>query len=60
MEVELLEQIVKNTAHKTSFQIILSNDKSNFNTAYLKLVLKCALLLERKITREGLSRLVYF
>ena len=31
MEVELLEQIVKNTAHKTSFQIILSNDKSNFN-----------------------------
>ena len=24
MEVELLEQIVKNTTHKTSFQIILS------------------------------------
>ena len=34
MEVELLEQIVKNTAHKTSFQIILSNDKSNFNTRF--------------------------
>ena len=32
MEVELLEQIVKNTAHKTSFQIIVSNNKSNFNT----------------------------
>ena len=26
MEVELLEQIGKNTTHKTSFQIILSND----------------------------------
>ena len=34
MEVELLEKIVKNTAHKTSFQIILSNDKSNFNTRF--------------------------
>ena len=34
MEVELLEQIVKNTTHKTSFQIILSNDKSNFNTRF--------------------------
>ena len=34
MEVKLLEQIVKNTAHKTSFQIILSNDKSNFNTRF--------------------------
>ena len=32
MEVELLEQIVKNTTHKTSFQIIVSNDKTNFNT----------------------------
>ena len=34
MEVELLEKIVKNTAHKTSFQIILSNNKSNFNTRF--------------------------
>ena len=34
MEVELLEQIVKNTTHKTSFQIILSNDKSNFITRF--------------------------
>ena len=34
MEVELLEQIVKNTTNKTSFQIILSNDKSNFNTRF--------------------------
>ena len=34
MEVELLEQIVKNTTHKTSFQIIVSNDKSNFNTRF--------------------------
>ena len=33
MEVELLEQIVKNTTHKT-FQIIISNDKSNFNTRF--------------------------
>ena len=34
MEVELLEQIVKNTTHKTSFQIIASNDKTNFNTRF--------------------------
>ena len=34
MEVELLKQIVKNTTHKTSFQIIISNDKSNFNTRF--------------------------
>ena len=27
MEVELLEKIVKNTTHKTSFQIILSSNK---------------------------------
>ena len=31
-EIELLEKIVANTAHKTSFQIIVSNNKSNFNT----------------------------
>ena len=31
-EIELLEKIVGNTAHKTSFQIIVSNNKSNFNT----------------------------
>ena len=34
MEVELLEQTVKNTTHKTSFQIIVSNDKSNFSTRF--------------------------
>ena len=34
MEVELLEQIVRNTTHKTSFQIIVSNDKTNFNTRF--------------------------
>ena len=34
MEVELLEKIVKNTMHKTSFQIIVSDNKSNFNTRF--------------------------
>ena len=34
MEVELLEKIVKNTTHKTSFQIIVSNDNTNFNTRF--------------------------
>ena len=34
MEVEYLERIAKNTDHKTSFQIILSSDKSNFNTRF--------------------------
>ena len=34
METELLKQIVKNTEHKTSFQIIVSNNKSNFNTRF--------------------------
>ena len=34
MEVELLEKIVKNTTHKTSFQIILSSNKTNFNTRF--------------------------
>ena len=32
MEVDLLKQIVKNTAHKTSFQIIVSGNESSFNT----------------------------
>ena len=32
MEADLLKQIVKNTAHKTSFQIIVSNNESSFNT----------------------------
>ena len=31
MEADLLKQIVKNTAHKRSFQIIVSDDKSSFN-----------------------------
>ena len=34
MEVELLEKIVKNTTHKTSFQIIVSDNKANFNTRF--------------------------
>ena len=34
MEVELLEQIVKNKTHKTSFQIIVTNNKSSFNTRF--------------------------
>ena len=34
MEVELLEKIVKNTTNKTSFQIIVSDNKSNFNTRF--------------------------
>ena len=34
MEVELLEKIVKNTTHKTSFEIIVSDNKSNFNTRF--------------------------
>ena len=32
MEVDLLKKIVKNIAHKTSFQIIVSDNKSSFNT----------------------------
>ena len=34
MEAELLKQIVKNTEHKTSFQIIVSDNKSSFNTRF--------------------------
>ena len=34
MENELLKQIVKNTEHKTSFQIIVSNNESKFNTRF--------------------------
>ena len=33
-EIELLEKIVKNTDHKTSFQIIVSGNKSSFNTRF--------------------------
>ena len=33
-EIELLEKIVKNTTHKTSFQIIVSDNKSNSNTRF--------------------------
>ena len=32
MEVDLLKKIVKNTEHKTSFQFIVSDNKSSFNT----------------------------
>ena len=31
---EYLKIIAKNTAHKTSFQVIVSGDKSNFNTLF--------------------------
>ena len=31
---DILEKIEKNTAHKTSFQVIVSGDKSNFNTLF--------------------------
>ena len=31
---EYLRQIAENTSHKTSFQIIVSGDKSNFNTLF--------------------------
>ena len=34
MEVELLEKIVKNTEHKTSFQIIVSDNETSFNTRF--------------------------
>ena len=34
MEAELLKQIAKNTEHKTSFQIIESDNKSSFNTRF--------------------------
>ena len=32
--LDTLKQIAKNTAHKTSFQVIVSGDKSNFNTLF--------------------------
>ena len=32
MEADLLKQIVKNTEHKTSFQVIVSDNKSRFKT----------------------------
>ena len=31
---EILKQIANNTAHKTSFQVIVSGDQSNFNTQF--------------------------
>ena len=34
MEVDLLKQIVRNTKHKTSFQIIVSDSKSRFKTRF--------------------------
>ena len=34
MEVKLLKKIVKNTEHKTSFQIIVSGNESSFNTMF--------------------------
>ena len=32
--LKTLKQIAKNTAHKTSFQVIVSGDQSNFNTLF--------------------------
>ena len=32
MEVDLFKKIVKNTEHKTSFQIVVSDNESSFNT----------------------------
>ena len=32
--VKLLERIAKNTDHKTSFQIIVSSNKTTFNTRF--------------------------
>ena len=40
MEVELLEQIVKNTTHNTSFQIIVSDNKSYYSFPNLLLISK--------------------
>ena len=34
MEAELLKLIAKNTEHKTSFQIIVSDNESSFNTRF--------------------------
>ena len=34
MEVELLEKIAKNTEHKTSFQIIVSDNETSVNTRF--------------------------
>ena len=34
MEVELLEKIAKNTEHRTSFQIIVSDNETSFNTRF--------------------------
>ena len=34
MEVELLQKIAKNTEHKTSFQIIVSDNETSFNTRF--------------------------
>ena len=31
---DILKQIAKNTSHKTSFQVIVSGDQSNFNTQF--------------------------
>ena len=42
MEVDILEKIIKNMAHKTSFQIIVSGNESSFNT-----ILKPTLELDR-------------
>ena len=35
-EIEVLKTIAKNTSHKTSFQIIVSDDKSSFNTLFFQ------------------------
>ena len=32
--IKLLQQIAENTSHKTSFQVIVSGNKSSFNTLF--------------------------
>ena len=34
MDVDLLKQIIKNTEHKSSFQIMVSDSKSRFKTRF--------------------------
>ena len=49
---DLLKQIVKNTEHKTSFQIIVSDNKSRFKTRFNPLL---QLDRDKKKIRNSLS-----
>ena len=68
MEVELLEKIARNTEHKTSFQIIVSDNKTSFNTRFnpkIELgrdkVYEIALVNSKPITRfqTSMSLIIY-